>query len=181
MLKAHLTLGLFVFATAGIPLAAQVPAGMKAGGAVSPAADTYSLSYSPGSLTFPPVPAGVSSAEQIVKITNAGTAGAVFSDYLIPKTYTIDYNPPTSVVAGCNPKTDNGVNLQAGESCAIGITYNAVANPPAPDNVIGNNFAIDLCPPCQFVLYKLPLNSTTGSGPVLKYSPNILKLSLIHI
>src|SRR5260370_6304798 len=134
-----------------------------------------SLVFSPSSLSFPTTPVGSISAEQLVKITNNGSAPAIFSDVFVPSNYAIDWNPPTSLKA-CSQTLDAGPNLLAGASCAIGITFRPTTAPVViePRTGAAPVLGIDLCPPCMDFFYKLPLSGTTGSGPVLSFSPNRL-------
>src|SRR5260370_12159071 len=134
-----------------------------------------SLVFSPSSLSFPTTPVGSISAEQLVKITNNGSAPAIFSAVFVPSNYAIDWNPPTSLKA-CSQTLDAGPNLLAGAPCAIGITFRPTTAPVVIEPRTGTVpvLGIDLCPPCMDFFYKLPLSGSTGSGPVLSFSPNRL-------
>jgi hypothetical protein len=80
-----------------------------------------SLQISPPSLTFAAQSEGIASTPQSVTILNAGAASAPVSGIAVSGPNAGDFSSPTS----CNP-----IQLSAGASCQIGVTFTPAATAP---------------------------------------------------
>jgi hypothetical protein len=104
------------------------------------------VSFSPGSLTFPPQTVGTTSAPQTVTLTNTGTEPLSITSIMITGVNSADFaqnnNCPNSSAtlapnASCSIKVTFTPSTTAGESALVSVSDNAVGSPQTI-NLTGN-------------------------------------------